>query len=62
MENFGDHFVVPDLGPIGISGGLAHPRHFVAPEALEEGLGVNFHVSQSLVEDIYLYIYMFLGL
>ncbi|CAE7769461.1 hmgA, partial [Symbiodinium pilosum] len=32
LENFGDHFVVPDLGPIGISGGLAHPRHFLAPK------------------------------
>eukprot|EP00930_Biecheleria_cincta_P096368 TRINITY_DN88229_c0_g1_i1.p1 TRINITY_DN88229_c0_g1~~TRINITY_DN88229_c0_g1_i1.p1 ORF type:complete len:474 (+),score=53.66 TRINITY_DN88229_c0_g1_i1:32-1423(+) len=33
LENFGDHFVVPDLGPIGISQGLAHPRHFLAPQA-----------------------------
>lgn len=33
LENFGDLFVVPDLGPIGISGGLAHPRHFLAPQA-----------------------------
>lgn len=33
MENFGDPFVIPDLGPIGISQGLAHPRHFYPPEA-----------------------------
>jgi len=33
LENFGDHFVIPDLGPIGISSGLAHPRHFLAPVA-----------------------------
>mmetsp|Transcript_7931 Transcript_7931/g.17581 ORF Transcript_7931/g.17581 Transcript_7931/m.17581 type:complete len:468 (+) Transcript_7931:110-1513(+) len=33
LENFGDHFVLPELGPIGISGGLAHPRHFLAPVA-----------------------------
>jgi len=33
LENFGDQFVIPDLGPIGISGGLAHPRHFLAPDA-----------------------------
>lgn len=33
LENFGDFFVVPELGPIGISGGLAHPRHFLAPRA-----------------------------
>mmetsp|Transcript_28686 Transcript_28686/g.63231 ORF Transcript_28686/g.63231 Transcript_28686/m.63231 type:complete len:460 (+) Transcript_28686:47-1426(+) len=33
LENFGSQFVIPDLGPIGISSGLAHPRHFLAPEA-----------------------------
>lgn len=36
LENFGDQFVIPDLGPIGISSGLAHPRHFIAPEACFE--------------------------
>eukprot|EP00928_Gymnodinium_smaydae_P080018 TRINITY_DN63824_c0_g1_i1.p1 TRINITY_DN63824_c0_g1~~TRINITY_DN63824_c0_g1_i1.p1 ORF type:complete len:465 (+),score=87.66 TRINITY_DN63824_c0_g1_i1:102-1496(+) len=36
LENFGSQFVIPDLGPIGISGGLAHPRHFLAPEARYE--------------------------
>eukprot|EP00811_Abedinium_folium_P036543 NODE_9243_length_1437_cov_6.016031.p1 GENE.NODE_9243_length_1437_cov_6.016031~~NODE_9243_length_1437_cov_6.016031.p1 ORF type:complete len:355 (-),score=117.49 NODE_9243_length_1437_cov_6.016031:371-1312(-) len=36
LENFGDQFVIPNLGPIGISGGLAHPRHFVAPTARYE--------------------------
>jgi homogentisate 1,2-dioxygenase len=33
LENFGHPFVIPDMGPIGISSGLAHPRHFVAPTA-----------------------------
>ena len=33
LENFGAPFVIPDLGPIGISSGLAHPRHFLAPAA-----------------------------
>ncbi len=37
LENFGDHFVIPHLGPIGISSGLAHPRHFVSPEASFDG-------------------------
>jgi homogentisate 1,2-dioxygenase len=33
LENFGAPFVVPEMGPIGISSGLAHPRHFLAPSA-----------------------------
>ena len=33
LENFGSPFVIPDMGPIGISSGLAHPRHFMAPTA-----------------------------
>ena len=33
LENFGAPFVIPDMGPIGISSGLAHPRHFLAPSA-----------------------------
>jgi homogentisate 1,2-dioxygenase len=33
LENFGHPFIIPDMGPIGISSGLAHPRHFVAPAA-----------------------------
>lgn len=33
LENFGAPFVIPDMGPIGISSGLAHPRHFEAPVA-----------------------------
>lgn len=37
LENFGDHFVIPHLGPIGISSGLAHPRQFVSPEASFDG-------------------------
>ena len=33
QQNFGEPFEIPDLGPIGISAGLAHPRHFVSPTA-----------------------------
>ncbi len=33
LENFGSPFVIPEMGPIGISSGLAHPRHFLAPSA-----------------------------
>ncbi|CAD7926133.1 unnamed protein product [Amoebophrya sp. A120] len=32
LENFGALFQLPELGPIGISSGLAHPRHFVPAE------------------------------
>jgi homogentisate 1,2-dioxygenase len=34
-ENFGSPFRLPELGPIGANG-LAHPRHFLAPEAAFE--------------------------
>eukprot|EP00913_Durusdinium_trenchii_P016175 g15200.t1 len=49
LENFGDHFVIPELGPIGISGGLAHPRHFVAPKAQYEELDGEFEPWMELV-------------
>lgn len=32
-ENFGDFWVIPDAGPIGVSNGMAAPRHFIPPEA-----------------------------
>jgi homogentisate 1,2-dioxygenase len=44
LENYGELFVIPDLGPIGISGGLAHPRHFLAPGACYEELDGNFEL------------------
>jgi homogentisate 1,2-dioxygenase len=44
LENFGDQFVIPDLGPIGISSGLAHPRHFVAPSAHFEEIEGDFQL------------------
>lgn len=34
-ENFGSPYRLPDLGPIGANG-LAHPRHFMAPQAAFE--------------------------
>ncbi|GAA3070665.1 homogentisate 1,2-dioxygenase [Streptomyces olivoverticillatus] len=34
-ENYGQHFVLPDLGPIGANG-LANPRDFLAPTAAYE--------------------------
>ncbi|CAD7962380.1 unnamed protein product [Amoebophrya sp. A25] len=33
LENFGSPFVLPELGPIGISSGLAHPKYFTPPVA-----------------------------
>lgn len=44
LENFGDPFVIPDLGPIGISQGLAHPRHFIAPEAKYDEIEGEFQL------------------
>lgn len=44
LENSGDHFVIPDLGPIGISSGLAHPRHFLAPNASFEEIDGEFEL------------------
>jgi len=35
-ENFGAHFQLPELSFAGISSGLAHTRHFVAPSAVFE--------------------------
>jgi homogentisate 1,2-dioxygenase len=35
LENFGSHFRLPELGPIG-SNGLAYPEHFLCPEAKYE--------------------------
>ena len=38
-ENYGAHFIIPDLGPIGANG-LANPRDFLAPvAAFEEKIG-----------------------
>lgn len=53
LENFGDNFVVPDLGPIGISGGLAHPRHFLAPQACFEELEGNFELTSKFLGKLY---------
>ena len=39
LENFGSNFQLPELGPIGVSSGLAHPRHFEAPAASFEEKG-----------------------
>lgn len=53
LENFGDCFVVPDLGPIGISGGLAHPRHFLAPQARYEEREGNFELVSKFAGRLY---------
>jgi homogentisate 1,2-dioxygenase len=53
MENFGDQFVVPDLGPIGISGGLAHPRHFLAPAARYEELEGDYELVSKFLGQLY---------
>lgn len=53
LENFGDQFVVPDLGPIGISGGLAHPRHFLAPQARYEDVEGDYELVSKFVGKLY---------
>lgn len=42
-ENYGAHFVLPELGPIG-SNGLANPRHFLAPVAAAEDQKGSFQM------------------
>jgi homogentisate 1,2-dioxygenase len=42
-ENFGPSFRLPELGPIG-SNGLAHPRHFLSPEARFEDQEGDFEL------------------
>lgn len=44
LENFGANFRVPELGPIGVSSGLAQPRHFLAPEPAFEDLEAQHEV------------------
>mmetsp|Transcript_53865 Transcript_53865/g.125659 ORF Transcript_53865/g.125659 Transcript_53865/m.125659 type:complete len:463 (-) Transcript_53865:336-1724(-) len=53
LENFGDHFVVPDLGPIGISGGLAHPRHFLAPQAQYEEIDGEYELVSKFMGSLF---------
>lgn len=53
LENFGDLFVVPDLGPIGISSGLAHPRHFLAPEARYEEKEGEFELVTKFLGNLF---------
>ncbi|CAJ1407946.1 unnamed protein product [Effrenium voratum] len=53
LENFGDHFVLPELGPIGISGGLAHARHFLAPQARYEELDGDFELVSKFMGSLY---------
>ncbi|XP_022916677.2 homogentisate 1,2-dioxygenase [Onthophagus taurus] len=40
LEVFGQHFILPDLGPIGANG-LANPRDFQTPVALYEDIDVD---------------------
>lgn len=42
-ENYGLHFRLPDLGPIGANG-LANPRDFLAPVAAYENLDGDFRI------------------
>jgi len=42
-ENFGAHFRLPDLGPLG-SNGLANPRDFLAPHAAYEDVEGEFEL------------------
>lgn len=43
LEVFGQHFVLPDLGPIGANG-LANARDFLTPVACYEDLEVNYEI------------------
>jgi len=54
LENFGDLFTIPDLGPIGISGGLAHPRHFVVPDAKYEDKEGNFEIISKFLGQLFI--------
>jgi homogentisate 1,2-dioxygenase len=42
-ENYGQHFRLPDLGPIGANG-LANPRDFLIPVAAYEDISEDFEV------------------
>lgn len=53
LENFGDLFVIPELGPIGISSGLAHPRHFLAPVAKYEEKEGDFTLVNKFLGKLY---------
>jgi len=53
LENFGDHFVIPNLGPIGISAGLAHPRHFTAPSACYEDEKGEFELINKFLGNLF---------
>lgn len=43
LEVFGQHFQLPDLGPIGANG-LANPRDFLTPVACYEKLDVSYEI------------------
>nr|XP_023024542.1 homogentisate 1,2-dioxygenase [Leptinotarsa decemlineata] len=43
LEVFGQHFVLPDLGPIGANG-LANPRDFLTPVAHYEDVSDNYEI------------------
>lgn len=43
LEVFDNHFVLPNLGPIGANG-LANPKHFLSPVAFYEDISENHQV------------------
>lgn len=43
LEVFGQHFNLPDLGPIGANG-LANPRDFLTPTACYEDLDIEYEI------------------
>jgi homogentisate 1,2-dioxygenase len=53
LENAGAHFVIPDMGPIGISSGLAHPRHFLAPHAEYEEVSGDFELVSKFAGQLF---------
>ncbi|KAG5457675.1 MAG: homogentisate 1,2-dioxygenase-domain-containing protein, partial [Olpidium bornovanus] len=48
LEVFGNHFELPDLGPIGANG-LADPRHFLSPTAWFEDRDCEFTVVTKFI-------------
>eukprot|EP00899_Mesostigma_viride_P010042 jgi/Mesvir1/19039/Mv12802-RA.1 len=60
LEVFGNHFTLPDLGPIG-SNGLANPRDFLTPEAWFEDRKVEITAKGGSQRGGFLVIHKFLG-
>lgn len=54
LEVFGQHFILPDLGPIGANG-LANPRDFLTPVAWYEDKEIRFEIISKYQGKIFAY-------